>query len=206
MERNDTLLVWLDLETTGLDPKAGEVLEIAAFASDLQGTIVSQMQTQVIRLDRGFLLPQMDDYVLQMHLGSGLLQEVWGTPHGEGTSVRERAWSRVVGWLDRLPVKPKNRHLAGNSIHFDRAWIAQHAPQVLDSVSHRMLDVSSFLLVRPDWRDEQEPAHRALADARRSYETYVEKILPQMVPGFIKPESADPFCDITNQIDPLGQG
>lgn len=202
-EPNNSLLIWLDLETTGLNPREGEVLEIAAFASDLQGTIVSRMETQIINLDRKFLLPLMDDYVLEMHLKNGLLKAVWGRE--PKNMERTSTWDRVDRWLSRLPGDPKNRYLAGNSIHFDRSWIKEHAPKVLERVSHRMLDISSFLLVRPDWRSGVEPAHRALEDAQQSHRTYVEKILPALLPGFSQTE-LDEFNEIMDMIDPLGQG
>lgn len=188
--QDDTILIWLDLETTGLDPREGEILEIAVFATDLAGNEVQSPLEQVFTHVREDILVQMDDYVLDMHLGSGLLEKVWAdtrgpyydsTRHSPARRQRDAAWRSVEGWFNRLPGRPKNRHLAGNSIHFDRGWLAAKKPDLLRMVSHRMLDVSSFLIVDPQKRPEgAQVEHRALADARQSFKTYREVFLPRI--------------------------
>tara|TARA_R110002094_G_scaffold220250_1_gene192800 strand:- start:33957 stop:34547 length:591 start_codon:yes stop_codon:yes gene_type:complete len=183
-ETGDTIIVWLDLETTGLDPNGGEILEFAAFATDIYGNSIGHPIQQVFQHKRDDVIASMDDYVLNMHLGSGLLTQVWSNDNRDAIQRRNAGkWRDIQSWFARLPGKPKLRNLGGNSIHFDRLWLQAKQSDLLENVSHRMLDVSSLLIVVPEARERgTETAHRALADAQQSHRTYTEKFLPLLRP------------------------
>lgn len=170
-------LVWLDLETTGLDAHDGAILEVGVIITHLDLNEVSR-NSWVMKYDRDDVLPMMDDYVLNMHLSSGLLKQVWGD-RNQGEEVCEfrsrldernmRIWSAIKSFIVGQTSKVHNTYLAGSSIHFDRTWLSAHvgAEDILNLVSHRMVDVSLFkvafpgLLVQPSG---QAASHRALAD------------------------------------------
>lgn len=184
----ETTLVWLDLETTGLDPKSGEILELAAFATDLAGNPIQEPIEEVFTYVREDVLAKMDDYVLNMHLGSGLLSKVWtdtagsysdSDPRSVAKRKNEAKWRAITSWFNRLPGRPKTHFLAGNSIHLDRSWLAAKQPDLLRWVSHRMLDVSTLLIIDPRER-KGDVAHRALADAEQSFSTYHNIFLPRI--------------------------
>ncbi len=126
----------------------------------------------------------MNDYVLKMHLSSGLLDYVWVPSLRVGATWAEReneaAWRQLAIWIRSQSGQPKNTYLAGNSIHFDRSWLTEHRPDILELVSHRMFDVSSFLIARPDLRSGTPAAHRAMADAQFSLDTYRKEIYPMI--------------------------
>lgn len=183
---DDSILIWMDLETTGFDPAQGEILEIAMKATTLNGQQVASPVHRVFKYQREDLLLKMDDVVLNMHLKSGLIPLIWASAANRDVdTVRAnmRSWLEIGSWLNGLPGNLKNRYLAGNSIHFDRAWLAQHRGHLLKQVSHRMLDVSSVLIVRPDWRekDNTDVIHRAVPDMEQAFNTYMEKIYPALV-------------------------
>lgn len=183
---DDSILIWMDLETTGIDPAQGEILEIAMKATTLNGQQVASPVDRVFKYQREDLLLKMDDVVLSMHLKSGLIPRIWASVASDDDDIERanmRSWLEIGRWLTNLPGNLKTRYLAGNSIHFDRAWLAHHHGHLLKQVSHRMLDVSAFLLVRPDWREADTTAviHRARPDMERAFNTYMEKIYPALL-------------------------
>ncbi len=46
------LLAWVDVETTGLDPTEGLLLQVACILTDLAGNIISEPYEAVIHQDR----------------------------------------------------------------------------------------------------------------------------------------------------------
>lgn len=170
------LLVWLDLETTGLDPDEGQILEIGIIVTDLELKEVRRRSWTLLHC-REDVIGLMDDYVLEMHLKSGLLKRCWakGNNPVDAADVRERTWAEVSRFLKEATrgAEPKNCYLAGSSIHFDRSWLEDHAPEVLVAVSHRMLDVSSYKVAFPGLLNQpDEPAHRVMEDLEYSIDQH----------------------------------
>ena len=61
--------------------------------------------------------------------------------------------------------------LAGNSVHFDRAFIKQWWPDVFNLLHYRILDVSSFKIVMQNKYHvifNKKETHRAMDDIRES--------------------------------------
>lgn len=188
------MLIWLDLETTGLDPKTGEILEIAATATDLEGQGWEKIEPfhGILQYQRNILLPMMNDYVLAMHMGSGLAQESWKHPehrahHNHAVWLAFETWlRRAIEGSHRVPVDhwstdlakklARKTYLAGNSIHFDRKWLEGKRPGILQHFSHRMVDVSVFKIIAPTIypNDGLAPAHRAMDDMKHSLMAYRE--------------------------------
>jgi oligoribonuclease len=164
-------LVWLDLETTGLNPDEGVILEIGVIVTDLLLNELAR-KSWVLPYVRSEVLVKMDDYVLNMHLKSGLLKEVWG--HGSIDqdlleSKRRRVYTDVAGWIRTAckHTRIKHCHLSGSSVGtFDMAWLRKHAPGISDTFSYRVGDVSTFKVFFPNTLSQPAggPAHRALDD------------------------------------------
>lgn len=184
------LLVWLDLETTGLDPEMGHILEMGIRVTTLDLEDVKDPRSWVFPHDREEIIATMDDYVLDMHLSSGLLKEVWSSRSEESRRARHREiWSHAqallsscsqIVWRETLDDPQYGSgldatfHLAGSSIHFDREWLKDHAPSSFFSqFHHRMLDVSAYKLAFPGLLEQpDEPAHRVLADINYSIDQH----------------------------------
>lgn len=132
---DDTLLLWVDVETTGLDPSHGAILEIGMRWTD----------TRLDRLDGGFSTPvayagPVDGFIERMHGPNGLLA-AWarpGAPTSDETARLARAYvaSRLSDGVRVLA--------AGASVRFDRDWLDTRMPGVLSGVHHRSLDVSAL--------------------------------------------------------------
>jgi len=161
------ILCWLDLETTGLDPAKGLILEVAAVLTDLELNEIDSYES-VCRQPRETCLEMCVDAVHEMHWASGLFPAVFGAPR-----TLELVLGQLKTMITRVP--PRRRaHLAGSSIDFDRRWLAHHASYELMGVfHHRVLDVSGYKLAFPDvFETLENPAHRAMADVRWNIEQH----------------------------------
>lgn len=163
-------LLWLDLETTGLDPDADMVLEVALVITDDNLTHLGVEYQAVVKQDMDAVMARMDDYVRDMHTRNGLLAEV---PKGEDplqvaadiNAICNR--NRLYKYQDRFPAL-----LAGASVHFDRSFIKRFAPDVHRQLHHRHFDVSTlrhaFGMARRRMPWPNNDNHRAMGDVRDS--------------------------------------
>jgi len=74
-DQNDTNLVWMDLEMTGLDPKTCVIIEIASLVTDKDLNLIAQGPSLVIHQPQS-VLDAMDDWNKKHHGESGLIQQV----------------------------------------------------------------------------------------------------------------------------------
>lgn len=142
------MLVWVDLETTGLRASKHVILEIGAIATTPALEERSRF-TALLRPDHQDVL-RSDSAALDMHRFSGLLEECLAT----GVPL-ELARDWFTTWLKGLG-KRSELFLAGSSVHFDRGFLAAHMPEVEDLVYHRMVDVSGIQVAMNAARGESD--------------------------------------------------
>lgn len=75
----DDLLVWLDLEMTGLDVRRHVIVEIAVLVTDASLTPLDDGIDLVVHQGPE-ALAEMDDFVTKMHTRSGLLPAIEASP------------------------------------------------------------------------------------------------------------------------------
>ena len=169
--------LWLDLETSGLDPVKCGILEVAALIDDESYTL-GQPPTGVV--NGAIRLPQLehgvppssiwDQEAYDMHNTNGLLKTL-STGGGERLFDVE---NRILEAL--MPYPPKSVMLAGNSIHFDRSFIRVHMPLLDAALHYRHMDVSCLITFFESMgavkRDSGPKPHRAMPDVQRSIATY----------------------------------
>lgn len=177
--------LWIDLETTGLVPQHGVILEIAAVAVDDEFQPVSAY-TSVVGgwpTARGTMqLPEMPADVIRMHSASGLLAECAAHRYDIASVGRDLSLWFYAMFGKRQPPPP----LGGSSVHFDRAWLRHHLPDFERKLLYRNIDVSGFnevaRRVAPsvyDARPKADGTHRAMPDILASLEAarYYAQIL-----------------------------
>lgn len=160
-------LVWLDLETTGLDPKLDLVIEI--------GIVVTTPDLEEYGAWSGIMmfLPDQEkaarrflgSRVYEMHQASGLLE---AASSRAGLKHKEEL-IEFLSEHSESGVSP----LCGSSPHFDRAFLREDYREIHDWFHYRNFDASSVLrftqMVRPDFKPiEGISNHRALDDVKRS--------------------------------------
>ena len=160
-------LLWLDLETTSLDPANTSVLEAFWELTDWNlNPVASAHGVRLATKDNP--LPPMDDFVCEMHAKSGLIDACMSDDHTDvGTAMY-----RLVALLHGIgePVA-----LAGSGVsHFDRLVLAARYPDVASRLTYWSLDLGPIrrLAKGTGYGDLALPdadiAHRAEADVRRA--------------------------------------
>ena len=76
MSLRDDLLVWIDLEMTGLDPHENKIIEIATIITDSELSIIAEGPNIVINQPEEEL-DKMDDWNVSHHTENGLIEKVF---------------------------------------------------------------------------------------------------------------------------------
>src|SRR5580693_2974959 len=163
------VLVWLDMEMTGLEPDKERIIEVAVILTDGQLTELAVGPELVIH-QTDELLAAMDDWNKQHHGASGLVDRVRASTITDGDAEQQ-----ILTFLAaHVPAKDRPV-LAGNSIHQDRRFIRRYMPALDRRLHYRMVDVSTVKELARRWYPQivaKQPAkketHRALDDIRES--------------------------------------
>lgn len=163
------LLVWMDMEMTGLDPDTDEVLEIA--------TVITDKNLEIVAHGPDLILGQpperfakMDQWNRDQHTKTGLWPAVLAS-----TITRESAEEQTLAFLRQF-VSERKSPLCGNSVWQDRRFLYRHMPKLEAYLHYRIIDVSSVKELAVRWYPEdakkfsKNSSHRALDDVIESIE------------------------------------
>lgn len=160
-------LLFLDVETTGLDPGRDDLLEVGCILTTDAPALEERWRFDIrIAHDwaRWGVRPNVHPAVEAMHTASGLWDALHWTNGVWGCAAVESA---ILRKIQGLGVKRGDAMLAGFSVHFDREVLRVRMPILHRYLSHRVIDVSTvrhlYWATRGE-RPAQEAAHRALAD------------------------------------------
>ena len=163
------VLVWLDMEMTGLEPERERIIEVATILTDGNLTEIALGPELVIH-QPDEVLAAMDDWNKKHHGASGLVERVKAS-----TVTEADAEAQTIAFINaHVPAKERTV-LAGNSIHQDRRFIHQYMPAFDKRLHYRMVDVSTIKELGRRWFPEitsklpaKKEGHRALDDIRES--------------------------------------
>jgi oligoribonuclease len=165
------MLVWMDLEMTGLDPSRHTIVEIATLVTDDELEIVAEGPDLVVHA-RPEQLAEMDEVVRGMHQRSGLLPAI----EASTVSLAE-AGAATLEFIRQQVPQARSVPLCGNSIGTDRRFLAAHLPAVEEYLHYRSVDVSTIKELARRWYPKAYTAaprkggsHRALDDIKESVE------------------------------------
>jgi oligoribonuclease len=162
------LLIWIDLEMTGLDVENHVIVEIASVMTDDQLHVVAEGPVLAIHHPEE-VLDSMDDWSRKQHQASGLLDRV------RASSVTcLQAEQKTIDFIS-VYCKEKESPLCGNSVWQDRLFLRKHMPRLENFFHYRNIDVSTVKeLVRKWYPDmpvfKKQNAHLALDDIKESIE------------------------------------
>ncbi len=163
------MLVWMDLEMTGLDPTRHVIVEIATLVTTDDLEIVAEGPDLVVQAADD-QLAEMDDVVRVMHTTSGLLEAI-----KTSTVTLEAAGEATLAFLRQHVPEAKRVPLCGNSIGVDRRFLRHQLPAIDEHLHYRTIDVSTVKELCKRWAPavygrapKKAGAHRALDDIRES--------------------------------------
>lgn len=161
-------IVWIDCEMTGLSLTDDALIEVAALVTDFE---LNQLGdgVDVVIAPPAQALEQMGDFVRDMHVKSGLLEEL-----SAGVSMAD-AQAQVLDYVREWVPEPRKAPLGGNTVGTDRAFLARDMPELEGHLHYRNVDVSSVKELARRWYPRayfgapaKHGGHRALGDIRDS--------------------------------------
>jgi len=163
----DDLLVWVDLEMTGLDPATCVIVEIATLITDGDLNLVAEGPELVIHASETELL-RMDPVVVEMHAKSGLTERI-----AASTLTLAEAEQQTLAFVSQHCQK-KSAPLCGNSVWKDKQFLEAYMPTLSAHLHYRMVDVSTIKELVRRWypptfaAPRKKELHRAMDDIRES--------------------------------------
>ncbi|MEO6775553.1 MAG: oligoribonuclease [Kofleriaceae bacterium] len=163
------VLVWLDMEMTGLDPAKERIIEMATILTD--GNLVEiAIGPDLVIHQADDILAAMDDWNTKHHGGSGLVERVKAS-----TVTEADAEALTIAFINAHVSAKERPVLAGNSIHQDRRFVRKYMPVLEKRLHYRMVDVSTIKELGRRWfpaivakQPQKHETHRALDDIRES--------------------------------------
>ena len=164
------MLIWMDLEMTGLDESRHVIVEIATLVTDDDLNIVAEGPNLVIHQPEE-VMAEMDDFVTNMHTVSGLLEKIKSSTISEAEAMQQ-----TLDFIKIHSPEPNKIPLCGNSIRTDRTFLAKYMPEIENWLHYRCVDVSTIKELVKRWNPGLEHArpksegitHRAMDDIRDS--------------------------------------
>jgi len=176
MTEPTNMLLWLDLESTGLDTSNGdEIIEVGCILTTEDLRTLSEFTAVVKPSDKAMARLFDNKFLVDMHTANGLLGAI-----GRGRSIAQvefdlLLWLRSLGvsakiWGHDVPTAPKLT-LAGSGVgHFDLPTVRVHMPKLAELLNYYVIDVGTIRRAHDMWVGTPVSAandaktHRAIDD------------------------------------------
>lgn len=130
-------LLWMDVETTGLDEKKDDLLEVELRLTSMDASKVSDSRHWLVRPETK--IADMPEWALKHHGSNGLLEEAIGAGM-ESWQLGVALEANVAAMAGQTGVV----HVAGSNPTFDLGFLRRLSPSAFDCCHHQMLDVDSL--------------------------------------------------------------
>lgn len=160
---DNSRLIWIDLEMTGLDTLNDHIIEIATVVTDKDLNVLAEGPVLAIHQPES-VLSAMDEWNRRQHGGSGLVQRVRSSSLNAGEAEQQTVVF-LSQWLEK-----GQSPMCGNSICQDRRFLARQMPVLERFFHYRNLDVSTVKELARRWAPkilegmQKSSSHLALDD------------------------------------------
>lgn len=161
-----THLLWIDLETTGLDEHEDAIVEVAAIVTNLALKEIDRYRQVAGLTGDAWSRLSKNDFVRQMHRDNGLLEEMVDSQ----TSLRAID-ANIVRILEMHRIERHGVMLAGSGVgHFDRRFIRWQMPKTEEYLAYPVMDIGVMRRFLTDLCHIKVPpfnegkTHRAIVD------------------------------------------
>lgn len=168
------MLLWLDTETTAVDPSDGQLLEVGMVLTDMRGEKLAGIDHEgwrwAIRWDAIRLTPATSYAISELHAKNGLIDDVFGGNSVPASRVAEEMFNVINGLADSYTLHP-----AGTNVDFDIRWIRSLGLQ-LANLHYRRLDLTALRMLMQQvslgaWV-KQDTDHRVMTCLNRDIQEY----------------------------------
>lgn len=152
MDVSDDLLLWVDVETTALDPDDGELLEVGMALTDMRGGLQGAPEAWRLRYPR-LALNKGTLGAVRMHVGNGMISDVLFDDSSKAEAMNRNAVKRMDEWVRRATHSGAGSvHVAGRNPQFDMRWLRAKLKTYdvdvdLWDLSHRRMDITAIVLI-----------------------------------------------------------
>lgn len=169
MQRDD-LLIWADLEMTGLDARKDLITEIATVITDSDLNVIEKGPEIVVHVDKK-LFNKLTE-------GESFFEEyAFAEDIEKSTTTVEQAEKETLSFIEKF-VSPQSSPLCGNSIYADRIFLKFQMPILNEYLHYRNVDVSTIKELARRWNPSlldkvdlmKKESHRAMDDILESIE------------------------------------
>jgi len=172
LARNDSNLIWIDCEMTGLEPNTDRIIEVAVIVTNpdlsvrIEGPVFAIHQTDAV-------LDGMDAWNKGTHGKSGLIDRVKASEVDEAAAA-----AATIEFLQQYVGKGKSP-MCGNTVCQDRRFLVNYMPTLEAFFHYRNLDVSTLKELARRWKPsvldgiKKVGAHTALADINESIDELI---------------------------------
>ncbi len=168
MANRNNVLVWIDLEMTGLDPETCVIVEMAMILTDPElNELTKPLDICIWQPDS--VLETMTPFVRKMHTKTGLVDKIRTSTVG-----LEDAEQEALAVLSKH-ADYRTARLCGNSVWQDRRFLMKYMPRFEGYMHYRQVDVSTIKELAGWWyktsyAKSEDAHHTALFDIRQSLE------------------------------------
>lgn len=178
------LMLWVDMESTGLSFEHDVPLEVGLKLTDLNGIVIDHFQSLIALPEWNDIVEdriQNDEFVGPMHTKSGLWMD-WKRIKDEPAYEPAKVQERIQAWFRGKDLVHFVQPMCGSTVHFDRDLMRIWMPHVESFFHYRNIDMSTLKELcskltphiwssRP-WAEEKDKPHRALLDLDHSLREY----------------------------------
>lgn len=160
MPEPSNTLVWVDVETTGLDYERDMLLEVGMVATTWDLAIIDDFHCYLPWYHRmeELMKETPDQIVWKMHTENGLVADLQSEDNLGFQGGRMEAWMKQY----------EGSMIAGHTCNFDRTWMRNYFPEVEKLFHYRQFDLGTIKAMIQHWSNHEfeksVDAHRSIPD------------------------------------------